>query len=59
MFNRTPNDPVPNPPVLNTVAFVESLDRLKLDVDRLMSIHTLNPDGLVTVAEIKASLARN
>jgi hypothetical protein len=28
-------------------------------VDKVMSIHSLNPDRLTTVAEIRASLGRN
>ena len=57
MFNLPPAAaPVPNPPVIGTQVFAENLDRLKLDIDRVMSIHSLNPDRLTTVAEIKASL---
>ena len=57
MFNLPPAaTPVPNPPVIGTQVFAENLDRLKLDIDRVMSIHSLNPDRLTTVAEIKASL---
>jgi glyoxylase-like metal-dependent hydrolase (beta-lactamase superfamily II) len=60
MFNLPPaNDPVPNPPVVGTMVFVDNIDRLHLDVDKVMSIHSLNPDRLTTVAEIKASLGRN
>jgi glyoxylase-like metal-dependent hydrolase (beta-lactamase superfamily II) len=59
MFNLPPpNDPVPNPPVTGTMVFLDNLERLKLDVDRVMSIHSLNPDRLTTVAEMKASLGR-
>jgi hypothetical protein len=32
--------------------------RLHLDVDRVMSIHSLNPDRLTSVADMKASLGR-
>ena len=57
MFNLPPpNDPVPNPPVVGTRVFVENLERLKLEPDRILSIHSLNPDRLTTLAEIKASL---
>jgi glyoxylase-like metal-dependent hydrolase (beta-lactamase superfamily II) len=60
MFNLPPaSDPVPNPPVVGTMVFMDNLERLKLDVDRILSIHSLNPDRLTTVAEIKASLGRN
>jgi len=59
MFNLPPpNDPVPNPPVIGTMVFVDNLERLKLEPERIMSIHSLNPDRLTTVAEIKASLGR-
>ncbi len=61
MFNLpTPQNPVPDPPVVGTRVFLENLERLKLDtaVDRIMSIHSLNPDRLTSVADIKASLGR-
>ncbi len=59
MFNLpAPNDPVPNPPVVGTMVFLDNIDRLKLTPDRVMSIHSLNPDRLTTVAEMKASLGR-
>lgn len=59
MFNIPPaSDPIPNPPVVGTMVFLDNLERLKLDVDRVMSIHSLNPDRLTTVAEMKASLGR-
>ena len=59
MFNLPPaNDPVPNPPVVGTMVFVDNIERLKLEPDRVMSIHSLNPDRLTTVAEIKATLGR-
>jgi glyoxylase-like metal-dependent hydrolase (beta-lactamase superfamily II) len=59
MFNLPPaNNPVPNPPVVGTMVFLENIERLKLDVDRILSIHTLNPDRLTSVADIRASLGR-
>ena len=59
MFNLPPaNDPVPNPPVVGTMVFLDNIERLKLTPDRVMSIHSLNPDRLTTVAEMKASLGR-
>jgi hypothetical protein len=59
MFNLPPpNSPVPNPPVTGTIVFLENLQRLNLDVDRILSIHSLNPDRLTSVADIKASLGR-
>ena len=59
VFNIPPaNDPVPNPPVVGTMVFVDNIERLKLEPERIMSIHTLNPDRLTTLAEIKATLGR-
>jgi glyoxylase-like metal-dependent hydrolase (beta-lactamase superfamily II) len=59
MFNLPPpNSPVPNPPVVGTLVFLENMERLNLDVDRILSIHSLNPDRLTSVADIKASLGR-
>jgi hypothetical protein len=57
MFNLPPpSSPVPNPPVVGTIVLLDNLDRLHLDVDCVMSIHTLNPDRLTSVADMKASL---
>jgi glyoxylase-like metal-dependent hydrolase (beta-lactamase superfamily II) len=59
MFNLpSANTPVPDPPVVGTMVFLENLERLKLDVDRILSVHTLNPDRLTSVADIRASLGR-
>ena len=59
MFNLPPpNDPVPNPPVIGTMVFLDNLARLNLEPERVMSIHSLNPDRLTTVAEMKTSLGR-
>src|SRR5262249_8722684 len=59
MFNLPPpNDPVPNPPVVGTMVFVDNIERLQLAPERVMSVHNLNPDRLTTVAEIRASLGR-
>lgn len=59
MFNLpAPNDPVPNPPVAGTGVFLDNIERLKLEPERVMSIHSLNPDRLTTVAEMKASAGR-
>ena len=59
MFNLPPaNNPVPNPPVVSTTVFLENIERLKLDVDRILSVHTLNPDRLTSVADLRASLGR-
>jgi len=60
MFNLPPADkPVPDPPVVGTMVFVDNLERLKLEPERIMSIHSLNPDRLTTLAEIKGTLRRN
>ncbi len=57
MFNLPPaNDPVPNPPVVGTRVFVENIERLKLNPERIMSVHTLRPDRLTSLAEIRASM---
>ena len=53
-----PDIPPAMPPGPFTTNLVENLDRLKLDVDRVMSIHSLNPDRLTSVADMKASLGR-
>ncbi len=59
MFNLpTAAAPVPDPPVTGTIVFVDNIERLKLDPERIMSVHSLNPDKLTSVAEIKASLGR-
>jgi glyoxylase-like metal-dependent hydrolase (beta-lactamase superfamily II) len=59
MFNLPPaNTPVPDPPVVGTIVFLENLERLKLEVDRILSVHSLNPDRLTSVADIRASLGR-
>jgi len=59
MFGLPPaSAPVPNPPVVGTQVFVDNLDRLKIDADRVLSIHSLNPDRLTSVAEIKATLGK-
>jgi glyoxylase-like metal-dependent hydrolase (beta-lactamase superfamily II) len=60
MFNlpTAATGPVPNPPVVGTRVFLENIERLKLDVDRIMSVHSLNPDRLTSVADIRASLGR-
>jgi glyoxylase-like metal-dependent hydrolase (beta-lactamase superfamily II) len=58
MFNLPTDAPVPDPPVVGTGVFADNLDRLKLDVERIMSVHSLNPDRLTSVADIKASLGR-
>jgi glyoxylase-like metal-dependent hydrolase (beta-lactamase superfamily II) len=60
MFNlpTAATGPVPNPPVVGTGVFLDNIERLKLDVDRIMSVHSLVPDRLTSVADIRASLGR-
>lgn len=62
MFNLPPaNTPVPNPPVVGSMVFADNIERLKLDVDRIVSVHGLDPnnDGrLTSVKELRASLGR-
>jgi glyoxylase-like metal-dependent hydrolase (beta-lactamase superfamily II) len=59
VFNLpVPLNTVPNPPVVGTGVFADNIERLGLQPDRIMSIHSLNPDRLTTLAEIKASLGR-
>ncbi len=59
MFNLpTAAAPVPNPPVVGTGVFLDNIERLKLDPERIMSVHSLNPDRLTSVADIRASLGR-
>jgi glyoxylase-like metal-dependent hydrolase (beta-lactamase superfamily II) len=62
MFNLPSADtPVPNPPVVGSGVFADNIERLKLDVDRIVSVHGLDPnnDGrLTSVKELRASLGR-
>jgi hypothetical protein len=59
MFNLPPaSDPVPNPPVVGTMVFLDNIERLKLEPERIMSVHSLNPDRLATKADILKSLGR-
>ena len=59
MFNLpVPPNSVPNPPVVGTMVFSENIERLKLTPEKIMSVHSLNPDRLTTVAEINASLGK-
>jgi glyoxylase-like metal-dependent hydrolase (beta-lactamase superfamily II) len=59
MFNLPPaSDPVPNPPVVGTKVFLENIERLQLEPERILSVHSLNPDRLATKADILKSLGR-
>jgi hypothetical protein len=53
------NDPVPNPPVIGTVVMMDTLARLGLDFDTLVSVHAPNPDVPITKASVLASLGRS
>jgi glyoxylase-like metal-dependent hydrolase (beta-lactamase superfamily II) len=57
MFNFPPAaQPVPDPPVIGTQVFLKNIERLGLDPTSILSIHTMNPDRLVTVQDIRSSL---
>lgn len=59
MFNLPPADrPVPDPPVFGTQVFLANIERLGLSPERIMSVHSLNPDRLTSVADIRASLGK-
>ena len=59
MFNLPPADrPVPDPPVVGTQVFLANIERLGLEPERILSVHSLNPDRLTSVADIRASLVR-
>ncbi|MEY2853992.1 MAG: hypothetical protein RL030_1124 [Pseudomonadota bacterium] len=57
MFNFPPaSDPVPSPPVIGTRVFYENIQRLGLAPEKILSIHTMNPDRLATMQDIRASM---
>ena len=59
MFNLpTAATPVPNPPVVGTMVFLDNIERLKLEPEKILSVHTLNPDRLATLADIRSSLGK-
>jgi glyoxylase-like metal-dependent hydrolase (beta-lactamase superfamily II) len=59
MFNLPPaDDPVPDPPVVGSGVFADNLIRLGLDAERIMSVHSLNPDRLTSRAELLKTLGR-
>ena len=60
MFNlpTEASGPVPNPPVVGTQVFAANMERLNLDAERLLSVHSLNPDRLTSRAELLKSLGR-
>ncbi len=59
MFNLPPaSAPVPDPPVVGTGVFLANIERLHLEPEKIMSVHSLNPDRLATLQDIRASLGR-
>ncbi len=60
MYNVPPaSDPVPNPAVVGTVVMMDTLERLGLDFDTLITVHAPNPDVPITKASVLASLGRS
>src|SRR4029078_1825471 len=59
MFNRPPaSPPVPSPPIVGTGVFADNIARLGLMPEKIMSVHSLNPDRLATMNDILSSLGR-
>jgi glyoxylase-like metal-dependent hydrolase (beta-lactamase superfamily II) len=61
MFNLpAETEPVPDPPVTGTRVFAANMERLNLDAERIMSVHTIDPatNRLTSRAEILKSLGR-
>jgi hypothetical protein len=60
MFNlpTEATGPIPNPPVVGTMVFADNIERLKLQPERILSVHNLNPNRLATVDDIFGSLGR-
>lgn len=59
MFNLPPPaNPVPDPPVVGTQVFLANLERLGIEPEKILSIHSLNPDRLATMDDIRSSLGR-
>ena len=59
MFNLPVTDnPIPIPSVVCTMVFLENMERLKLELEKILSVHSLNPDRLATEADILKSLDR-
>lgn len=63
MFNYPPaaGPAVADPPVVGTMVFLREIERLGFDQPgtRILSVHNMNPDKLVEVQEIRASLGSN
>jgi hypothetical protein len=43
---------------VGTKVFLENIERLKLEPEKIMSVHSLNPDRLATKGDILKSLGR-
>ena len=57
MFNFPPAGvTVADPPVIGTKVFYENLQRLKIEPEKILSIHAMNPDRLATMQDIKSSM---
>lgn len=60
MFNWPPaNQPVADPPVIGSMVFLRNLERLGIDPVGILSIHTMNPDRLVTLPDLRNSIGPN
>lgn len=60
MFNFPPaGQTVADPPVIGTMVFLKNIERLGLDPVGILSIHTMNPDRLVTLQDIRSSIGPN
>lgn len=60
MFNFPPaGQTVADPPVIGTQVFLKNIERLGLDPVGILSIHTMNPDRLVTLEDIRSSVGGN
>lgn len=53
-FYATP----PSPPIDRTVAFLDNIERLGLQPEQILSVHTLNPDRPATMADLRAQVGR-
>ncbi|HTI67403.1 MAG TPA: MBL fold metallo-hydrolase [Caulobacteraceae bacterium] len=51
LFNLA--SPPPDPPVVATQVFLANIERLGLDPERIVSVHTLVPDRLATMDDIR------
>jgi hypothetical protein len=47
---------VPDPPVVGTQVFLANITRLGLKPEQILSIHSLRPDRLATLQDIRSSL---